>query len=291
MSFILEQLKKSGRKHQIELEMRKGHEHPASEHSMQMLEKNGRKSASSGPFKRTTLIYLVLAVVLINGSLLVWWLLPRVFEKTERVDQSGYIVKQGKTTSGPEKGVGREQISRQFAVLPDAKSVLNDKQETEMKGLSASLSGAGLSKRPVLNKDLSESLSSETEALSMRIDQNSRQMEGGRKIQDTEFAGGENKTNPKNLQIETYTAASKDIDEKSKAIVFEDLPVSLRKKLPELRIASHLYSNNRKSRLVSINGRIMQEGYNMSDGLYLEEITRDGVILDYQGYRFHKKAE
>lgn len=69
----------------------------------------------------------------------------------------------------------------------------------------------------------------------------------------------------------------------------KDLPASVRKSLPEIRIGSHIYRQD--SRIVSINGKIMTEGSNIGNGLYLQEITPDGVVLSFGKYTFHIKAE
>jgi hypothetical protein len=37
-----------------------------------------------------------------------------------------------------------------------------------------------------------------------------------------------------------------------------------------------------------INGDMAQEGEALGGGLSVEEITRDGVILGYKGYRFRQ---
>jgi hypothetical protein len=39
--------------------------------------------------------------------------------------------------------------------------------------------------------------------------------------------------------------------------------------------------------MVKINGQMLREGQDLTDGLELKEITHDGVILSYQNYRFH----
>ncbi len=68
-----------------------------------------------------------------------------------------------------------------------------------------------------------------------------------------------------------------------------DLPAPLKKALPPIHITSHLYRGN--SRLVSINGRIMSQGVALDDGLFLEEITAEGVILSFHGQRFRVRAD
>lgn len=79
------------------------------------------------------------------------------------------------------------------------------------------------------------------------------------------------------------------VDPSDSVLEFNQLPQSVRKSLPVIKLSSHLYRKD--SRLVSINGRIMSEGYNMDDGLLLEEITPEGVILSYGKHRFLVRAE
>lgn len=66
----------------------------------------------------------------------------------------------------------------------------------------------------------------------------------------------------------------------------DELPLSVRQELPTLTIVAHIYSNNSASRMANINGRTVREGQNVADGIKLEEITLNGVILRYRDYRF-----
>lgn len=79
------------------------------------------------------------------------------------------------------------------------------------------------------------------------------------------------------------------VDPSDSVLEFNQLPQSVRKSLPMIKLSSHLYRKD--SRLVSINGRIMSEGYNMEGGLFLDEIIPEGVILSYGKYRFLVRAE
>jgi general secretion pathway protein B len=47
----------------------------------------------------------------------------------------------------------------------------------------------------------------------------------------------------------------------------------------------HAYSDTPKNRLVGINSRILHEGESVTPELKLEQITPEGVILSYKGYR------
>lgn len=63
------------------------------------------------------------------------------------------------------------------------------------------------------------------------------------------------------------------------------LPASIRNQLPELRISAHFFAEKPASRLASINGRIVHEGDSLN-GLDVQEITPDGVVLGFASYRF-----
>jgi len=67
-----------------------------------------------------------------------------------------------------------------------------------------------------------------------------------------------------------------------------DLPPSVRQELPAIKISVHAYSANPGGRLVGIDSRILREGDFVVPGLELEEITPDGMIFGYKGYRFHR---
>jgi general secretion pathway protein B len=67
-----------------------------------------------------------------------------------------------------------------------------------------------------------------------------------------------------------------------------DLPVSIRKEIPDLSISMHVYASDPGERHVMINGEMLGQGESLAPGLRLEQITPDGVILGYKGYRFHR---
>ena len=70
-----------------------------------------------------------------------------------------------------------------------------------------------------------------------------------------------------------------------------DLPSSIRKTLPVMSVAVHAYSSMPGDRLVSINGRMLREGDALAPDLRLEQITPDGMIFTYRGYRFRRGAQ
>jgi len=76
-----------------------------------------------------------------------------------------------------------------------------------------------------------------------------------------------------------------------KSITSSALPVSIRKQLPPLTVAVHAYSDTPQERLVSINGRMLREGDTLAPDLRLEQITPEGMIFSFRGYRFRRSAQ
>ena len=56
--------------------------------------------------------------------------------------------------------------------------------------------------------------------------------------------------------------------------------------LPELRLELHVWSSKPQERFVFVNGRRYREGDTTADGATVEEITREGVIMNSGGNRF-----
>jgi len=69
-------------------------------------------------------------------------------------------------------------------------------------------------------------------------------------------------------------------------LTLNELPVSIQKSLPEIKISLLYYHVDSTARLARINDQTLHEGEALAAGLRLEEITQTGVILNYQGYRF-----
>ncbi|KAA1175093.1 hypothetical protein FWJ25_06925 [Marinobacter salinexigens] len=64
-----------------------------------------------------------------------------------------------------------------------------------------------------------------------------------------------------------------------------ELPLSFQKSIPDLTFNSHLYASDPSARRVMINDRYLRTG-DRFDGLLVERITEEGVVLSKQGQRF-----
>lgn len=92
------------------------------------------------------------------------------------------------------------------------------------------------------------------------------------------------KAAPASVPVETVIAKSAPVA----ARALGDLPLEVRREIPEMRVAMHAYSPRPEARIVSINDRLLHEGDSAADGVKLEEITPDGMIFSYKEFRFRR---
>lgn len=71
-------------------------------------------------------------------------------------------------------------------------------------------------------------------------------------------------------------------------VEMDKLPTSIREEVSKITVSVHAYSNTPEKRLLGIGRRILHEGDYVMPGLKLEEITPDGMILGYKGYRIRR---
>lgn len=64
-----------------------------------------------------------------------------------------------------------------------------------------------------------------------------------------------------------------------------ELPLSFQRRVPDLTFNSHIYSSDPQARRVMINGQYLRPG-DRFDGLTVEGITEDAVVLSLDGQRF-----
>jgi len=67
---------------------------------------------------------------------------------------------------------------------------------------------------------------------------------------------------------------------------YSELPFSVRKALPELRLSMHVYASDPAQRFVVLNDSRIGEGDKTTDDVFVREIRPDGVVLEFQGQRF-----
>ena len=73
-----------------------------------------------------------------------------------------------------------------------------------------------------------------------------------------------------------------------RVVTMAELPLPIQQEIPRMSISVHAYSPKPQDRMVGINDRLLREGGLLPPGLTLEQITPDGMIFSYKGYRFHR---
>lgn len=68
-------------------------------------------------------------------------------------------------------------------------------------------------------------------------------------------------------------------------VSIRELPVHIQQQLPSFTMSVHGYAGDHTS-LIRLNNKIMRQGSTLDGRYRLEEITADGAIFNYQGYRF-----
>lgn len=64
------------------------------------------------------------------------------------------------------------------------------------------------------------------------------------------------------------------------------LPMDFQQGLPELVVNIHVYAAEELNRILYINNRSYRRGEQVQDGIIVEEIVPDGVVLQFRGQRF-----
>ena len=65
-----------------------------------------------------------------------------------------------------------------------------------------------------------------------------------------------------------------------------ELPYATRKDLPEIDLTMHVWSPTPAERFVVVKGERHVEGEQIADGVVLQQITTDGLVLEFHGQRF-----
>jgi len=84
-----------------------------------------------------------------------------------------------------------------------------------------------------------------------------------------------------------YTPAG-DAPSTQPVIPIADLPQAIRQELPAMTISVHAWSSNPAGSMIGINYKILREGDQVAPGLMLDQITQEGAVFTYKGYRFSR---
>jgi general secretion pathway protein B len=262
MSYILDALKKSEKEHQ--------HGSVPDHLTVQDL-------MVQEPKKRTLWPYLLLLALLLNAVILVWWLSPWQSKKTKIVAQSTTASQYESGASGSAHDVTDIRLPEAAlsnntgktinpAIKPEPSVVNQDESRSDIVQPNREVQAKGDLKGNVPDKPAQTTdMSRQRESPPVVSKQTPSDNYPSDKQQNSTHNG---------------TAAEKRI------FSLKDLPSSVQQSLPPFSISVFIYSEDPAYRMVKINGQMLREGEDLTEGLKLKEIIPDGVIFSYQNYRF-----
>ena len=234
------------------------------------------------PKKRQVWPYVVLAVLLLNAVVLAWWSGHWQSEKPKMVAQSTAVQSEsGLIGSGQEpsevRSIAPQSSEKSRTVRPDGEESVQDRAH-----------------KPEVTKT-----ERDKDALN-RIRQNltaQSKVNSGVNVPDKPAPGDEKKLHEGVSSLPQQSAAAKQISDvhsmsitafapDGRKVDLKDLPSSIQQSLPAFAISVSVYSDDPGSRMVKVDGQMLQEGQYLAEGIKLEGIATDGVIFSYQNYRF-----
>ncbi len=89
-----------------------------------------------------------------------------------------------------------------------------------------------------------------------------------------------------NMQQALPTPVPAEAEREKNVMTLNELPTSIRQEIPDIAISFHVYAAKPVERRVMINNELLRQGESIPPGLAVEQITPDGVVIGYKGYRF-----
>jgi hypothetical protein len=260
MSFILDQLKKSGKKRQLELAMR-------SKAGTRSRETTGASQTNFQPTPVPMITKRVIYLLLFLAAASFFSLGSFILLRGNPVSRQAPVVSTEAQFHKAGPSVPKAESARPESVLPVDGGTSTATKSRSKAGPEDAVPA------PAVSTEMPDS--KVNNATPMATAELRNQAESATKGQIADPSPSE-KSEPKD-------------DAHNRTPYLNELPEALKNALPPIRLTSHLYRGD--SRLVSINGKIMSEGVNMGEGLFLDEITPEGVVLSFRGHRFRLRAD
>ncbi len=231
MSYILEALKK--------IEQRREQQAPP-----KLLSVLGTPERE--PKKRALWPYPVIAALLLNAGIMIWWIGP------PRPDK-----KEGPAKSAAGRPLGKPAPTRPGYNLQDQLTVIKKR----LPAINLSQAPNRLSNRPEKRVAVQQLEKTRTpEVVKARP--------------------------PDPVKPEPPAAPKKEAVRTDKIFNVNELPGEIKNALPPFKVSAHVYSSDPQNRMTRVNDQILKEGQAMVEGMKVEEIIPGGIIFFYKGYRF-----
>lgn len=238
----------------------------------------GSDAVSREPVKRSMWPYLLLVALLINAGLFLWLFGPWNAKRPAPVLQQ---VEKDRSPSSVEIVKERFDIGQVTTLPPSpvaSESNRLEARKNEGKSRTAKASPpakTGNSFRSV------RTTPDQSGRISERAKPDAVQERAGTSGPAARPAPPDNQ-----ISADQKQASKTVIPGRTKVYRMNELPQSVLSGLPNLSLSLHLYHADPSSRLISVKGRALREGQELTAGLKLEEINPDGAVFSFQNYRF-----
>jgi general secretion pathway protein B len=208
--------------------------------------------------RRPLWLYLILAALLLNAVLTLWWIAP--WRSGQQSTQANLAVP-AETPTQPAMvtptPAGKPAAKDTRMASPDAES-----KEVASPAVSEGVvrkQGAGTTQTTIAEKKPAEKTPPK-----------------GAPASATASPSADSRTRTTNAPAPS-----------AKVLSLQDLPPAVKGNLPPLKVSMHYYSDEPRSRLVRINDMTLREGDVLTPpGARVEEIAPAHILFSYQGYRF-----
>jgi general secretion pathway protein B len=229
---------------------------------------------------RRILAYFVIGALLVNAFLILIWM------------QSGRSIVNGSSSTQIEN---TDQLNEQAIVSDPVNSTDNLASIGVTTNVTTPEVVSELEKGVSTNKDLAESqsvtsLKTGEESTSFVNEPETLQLEPTQTTSDedsTEWIhiGPDSLSNKAQSQLAQVPNVQNTSVVQREILRPSELPDDVRRDLPRVIFSGHLYSTDPKSSVVFIDeGRPVMKGRQITDDLFLHEITPTGVIVEFRGY-------
>ncbi len=250
------------------------------------------------PVKRPVWPYMLLAALVLNAGILLAWLGPWNAKSEDTVVQSTAVQDQEtlitETVNKAPEVIKSETASAETLIKPDTinkpvPQLVSSKSEIAAATPAEKTNDISAKVQMEEQKPpLSEQPSDSSQLSSLELNPSVQELESLRSQIKEELAGAGIDNELPNVAPDKDD--NKQVKEESAILELSELPLEIRKDIPDISIIGHIYSGHPSSRLVNINGSIVREGDTVSRSLKVKEITVSGVIFDYQGFHFKVRA-
>lgn len=188
-------------------------------------------------------------------------------------------------TATDEAAEEAEAMARASAPVVDRRS-LSQRPATSISRPAPARPGAVATPPPVVPYGQRERLVTDPQEVQRLIEAQSQAASAAAAAQEGKEPAGRPDVADQTAPAMTDPAESDWAPDRSEYVEVWELPLAIRRELPELHLSIHVFSAEPAERFVLINGERRREGESLGDGARLSEISRSGAVVDFRDYRF-----